>query len=162
MRLHPYCMSLNFYFKFLRHFITCNDNGYSTFLLAFYNTFCRNSRNFFIAGLVCYFSGWCCSCFDFYYFAFLDCCRRFCKFQRRFLNLDYYLLSVSSNFYSNGCLSSFFCFYNTFGSYSSNFLVAGCKFNLSSYIIFYNSNGCRVLSFGVNCGIHYCCRNAFI
>ena len=76
-------------------------------------------------------------------FAFLDCCRRFCKLQRRVLNLDYYFLSVISNLYSNGCLSRFFRFYNTFRRNSSYFLVAGFKFNFSSYIIFYNRNGCR-------------------
>ena len=132
------------------------------FFLPFTIPFAVTVATFLLLDLYVTFPDGVVSCFDFYCFAFLDCCKRFCKFQRRFLNLDYYLLSVSSNFYSNGCLSSFFCFYNTFGSYSSNFLVAGCKFNLSSYIIFYNSNGCRVLSFGVNCGIHYCCRNAFI
>ena len=150
-----------FYFEFLRYPITCNSDGCSTFLLTFYNTFCSNSRYFLVAGLVCYFSGWCCGCFDFYCFAFLDCCRRFCKLQRRFLNLDYYFLSVISNLYSNGCLSRFFRFYNAFGGNSRYFLVAGCKFNFSSYIIFYNRNGCRGFSFGVNCGSFCSCCNSF-
>ena len=47
----------------------------------------------------------------------------FVKLQRRFLNLDYYLLSVISNLYSNGCLSRFFRFYNALEETVATFLL---------------------------------------